>query len=802
MTITDKNFGQFSSNKTGSDTRTREQPMTLILTEQQILEHLKHCRDITRSFAFRVFTTFWQQWLRMVIEQAERARSNQEQSALFETRNLLSAVQQAAEHEFSQHLGNGFVKFKNKTLNTDTQSSGAHFRTDRLSLVEHSDLEESIAINSVTHRADTANAEALWALHQRLALLNDGEKIDERSNPVSPVQFCEALRKVLASLEIDVKVRLIGYKMFEREVVNKLDSLYDEMSHYLIAHQLLPNLKFVAVNQEDAALQGASTEDEADDETSGARPLRRATDRLLAGELSPGDVQYQYSLFNAIRVLQAHVNQQVAGGAPQAFTAQQLLQATGQGGGNAAIATAPVQPAQILSNEQLVSVLQSLQVQALAATQQLVAAGAQPANPNLVALPPQTVGDVSVRMLQQIASQREDGAVTAADMQTIDLVGMLFEYMLSDDHLPDSVKALLSYLHTPFLKIAFIDKGFFEQPEHPARLLLNSLAEAGVRWVGNDGSEQHDIYARIKATVFRLLEEFKNDVRIFAELLLEFNAYTNNISRRQELMERRAMEKVQGEEKLREAKMQVNLEIRKRTDQRELPSAVLLLLLQPWSDYMSFVLLRYGEESEGWRHALDVIDHLLWSIEPKTLQADKQRQIELHVPLMAAIERGFETIGYEQGKGRKLIEAVISLQKLALQSRKAEPAPPPMRTKLESMAAEKAGQTVAANDPVTPEEAKIVDSLKMIEFGTWFEFEGGKRLKVAWYNKKTEHYMLVDQQGRRVSLSAGLQLARDMIAGKAKIIIGSTKPFFERALENIYQTLNERAETLKVGNAH
>ena len=54
-------------------------------------------------------------------------------------------------------------------------------------------------------------------------------------------------------------------------------------------------------------------------------------------------------------------------------------------------------------------------------------------------------------------------------MQTIDLVGMLFEYMLSDEHLPDSVKALLSYLHTPFLKIAFIDKDFFEQPEHPAR---------------------------------------------------------------------------------------------------------------------------------------------------------------------------------------------------------------------------------------------------------------------------------------------------------------------------------------------
>jgi hypothetical protein len=95
-----------------------------------------------------------------------------------------------------------------------------------------------------------------------------------------------------------------------------------------------------------------------------------------------------------------------------------------------------------------------------------------------------------------------------------------------------------------------------------------------------------------------------------------------------------------------------------------------------------------------------------------------------------------------------------------------------------------------ADKPVSAEEAKIVDNLKMIEFGTWFEFEGGKRLKVAWYNKRTLHYMLVDQQGRQVAMSSGLELARDMIAGRTRIIAGSTKPFFERALENIYQTLN------------
>jgi hypothetical protein len=331
--------------------------------------------------------------------------------------------------------------------------------------------------------------------------------------------------------------------------------------------------------------------------------------------------------------------------------------------------------------------------------------------------------------------------------------------------------------------------------------LLNSLAEAGVRWVSNDGSDQYDIFTKIKTTVFRLLHEFKNDVRIFAELLIEFNAYTNNVARRQELMERRALEKAQGEEKLREAKLQVNHEVRSRTDNREMPSAILLLLLQPWSDYLSFVLLRYGDKSESWARALKAIDDLLWSLEPKTTQQDKVTQMELQEPLRTLLERGFETIGYEQAKGRKLLDAVASLQRMALLSRKAEPAPAPMRSKLELLAAEKAGHSSAQQQPVSTEEAKIVDSLKMVEFGTWFEFDGGKRLKVAWYNKKTQHYMLVDQQGRKVSLAAGLQLARDMIAGRAKIIAGSTKPFFERALENIYHTLNERADNLKTGVA-
>lgn len=801
----------------GSDTSKSSPYSAVAMSEQLVIQYLKHCRDLTRGFAYRVFPNFWRQWCKQVLEIAEQAKSNKEQVALYETQNLLVAVQQAAEQEFCQHLANGFVKFKNKSLNTLTGEE--RFSGDILSLVEHSDLEETIAITSITHRADNFFAEPLWALQQRLALLNDGEKIDERANPASPVQFCESLRKLLANLDIDVKTKIIGYKLFDQDVVGMLDGLYDELNDYLIRQNLLPNLRFVPTSEKpvgqkpEEALQDDPFErnDQPVDEQQQAQDeqhhQRRASDKLLSGALNPNDIQYQNSLLNAIRLLQTHVTQalpaiQAAHFNPQSVAAGQAANSPAISSSVASTATPAVPSAapanlQVYTQNQLVGVLEHMQTQALGVTQQALAN--HESGP--VPIAPQSVAEVGRKMMEQIASENANGAVEAGDMQTIDLVGMLFEYMLSDDHLPDSVKALLSYLHTPFLKIAFIDKGFFEQPEHPARVLLNSLAEAGVRWVSNDGSDQYDIFSKIKTTVFRLLQEFKNDVRIFAELLIEFNAYTHNVARRQELMERRALEKAQGEEKLREAKIQVNTEVRSRTDNRDMPSAILLLLLQPWSDYLSFVLLRYGDKSESWTRALQVIDDLLWTLEPKTLQQDKAKQMELQDTLLGSLERGFETIGYEQAKGRKLLDAVVSLQRMALLSRKAESAPAPMRTKLESLAAEKAGHSTAQLQPVLPEEAKIVDSLKMVEFGTWFEFDGGKRLKVGWYNKKTQHYMLVDQQGRKVSLTAGLQLARDMLAGRARVIAGSTKPFFERALENIYHTLNERADTLKAGKA-
>ncbi len=546
-------------------------------------------------------------------------------------------------------------------------------------------------------------------------------------------------------------MKTIAYKVFDKQLLRVIGHITADVNEYLKTQGILPHLRYTVPTGAAPAsyLSEDGGEFVAPSEDSGA-PI---------DENLPPD-EYQNELLSAIRNLQDQLQ----------------------------VPATPVPPGAITVTEsQLVDALQMLQHQPQAVP------NFSQTDQNIV---PMDIEDI-VGQLKAAMQAEGDGDVEEGDMQTIDLVGMLFEYMLNDENLPDRVKALLSYLHTPFLKIAFIDPGFFEKSDHPARLMLNSLAESGARWVGNDGTQQYDIYEKIKGVVDRVLKEFDNDVKIITTLLMEFNSYTKNIIRRQELMEKRATEKAQGEEKLREVKLRVNDEIRKRTHNRELPSALLLFLLQPWSDYLSFALLRYGDHSEKWTKAVALVDDLLWCIRPKTRDEDKKRQVEIHERILKDVQTGFDTIGFDQSKGKKLIDAVTSLMKLAMQSKKAEPAPAPMRHKLEQIAAEKAGSTSENDDAATPEEAQVVEKLKVIEFGTWFEFEGGKRLKIAWYNARTSHYMLVDQMGKRVDMISGLNMARKMIDGSAKIISGSSKPFFERALENIFHKLNEKAEATK-----
>ncbi|WP_236632039.1 DUF1631 family protein [Endozoicomonas montiporae] len=119
-------------------------------------------------------------------------------------------------------------------------------------------------------------------------------------------------------------------------------------------------------------------------------------------------------------------------------------------------------------------------------------------------------GLVNRGVTQHLSPRQED---------LINLVGLLFEFIIDDHELPDVIKKTIGLLQIPVLKLALIDKDFLTNREHPGRQLLNDMTSAGMHCKENDKPVVH----LIETTVMTIIRGFTDNPNIFSECLDEFN---------------------------------------------------------------------------------------------------------------------------------------------------------------------------------------------------------------------------------------------------------------------------------------
>ena len=778
-----------------------EQVSRAPLSNALVLKYLKYCQKISVTHAQNAFSEYLKLWSMSFDTEIERSRSNQDAMELASVQR--SIKQQAAELKryFCGYFSEGFVKFNKKTLFTDIDQLAENSGSNDLSLLDNQTLEETIAISSITHRVDSHLSESLWAINQRFSVLNNGDSVTEASNPIAPIQLCDALRRSLRLLKIDVKLKIMAYKVFDKRIDEIVKPILDECNNYLLQQGILPNLKYQLISDSNSS-HGQSgvlgsvkvTVSKEGDSSGESFDNSKTSEESSVNKKLLLSNDYERDLLTSIRSLQTQLS-----GVTDAHEkiSQDSTASKGKASSDKAInggGSVVFDAIREINLEELVLVLKKLQK-----------IDFDMINTSSVAVSSKTLDVTKVNkkirdeysLSQNLECSDNTVALANRDVQTIELVGMLFEYMLSEESLQDGVKTILSYLHTPYLKIAFMDPDFFEHSEHPARLLLNALVEAGSKWVDETKKSDFGVYDKIKQVVNRVLNTYENEVKVITELLLSFRADIKLIQRKQELMEKRSKEKAQGENKLQQAKQRVNQEIKKRIQGKDLPSVVLLFLFKAWSDYLSFIILRYGSMSKSWESGLRLIDDIVLASDSKENVSSRENKQELHIKILEDVQSGLDTISFAKNKTENVVKTLTSVFGKVLDREPSEPASKTERESLEREASDKAGAKEAYFDKPSSEEAIMIENLTMIEFGTWLEFENTKRLKMAWYNAHTTQYMLVNQMGQREQMISALMLARGMIAQNIKVISGSAKPFFERALENILEKLNNQAtETL------
>src|SRR6266436_6744233 len=93
-----------------------------------------------------------------------------------------------------------------------------------------------------------------------------------------------------------------------------------------------------------------------------------------------------------------------------------------------------------------------------------------------------------------------DTASRKIDKLTIELVGLLFDRIQRDRHIPDAIKEQLARLQFPLLKVALGDPELFADPRQPARRLLDRIASTSIGWSA-EGEDNQRYFEQVRDTV-------------------------------------------------------------------------------------------------------------------------------------------------------------------------------------------------------------------------------------------------------------------------------------------------------------
>jgi hypothetical protein len=412
----------------------------------------------------------------------------------------------------------------------------------------------------------------------------------------------------------------------------------------------------------------------------------------------------------------------------------------------------------------------------------------------------QNVKQDLLAQLRQITRNDPPPALAEDDTDTIELIGMLFDQIMKDVRPNSPAANLLQKLQVPLLRVALRDREFFSQSEHPARQMIDTVAETGVYWVGDEGPDQ-ELMGKVDLLVDRLSDEFDGDISLFDTLLGDLSQHTQSVMRKAEVAERRHVEASLGREKLTIAQAHASEIMGEITRAHAVPKFTRALLTQAWTDVLALTALRHGENSEQWGKQVEVAKQIAAAAaEGAHPDPDATGELGRHV------EESLKEVGYHADEA-----AAIGQRLTALGSTEDDPA---SRTELamklkararlgESLSHKPEGITLP---PMNEHEQECLERLRGLPFGTWLEFvtnqQGDRvRRRLSWFSPVSGHCLLINHRGQRAGEYTLDMLARSMSRDQVFIVDKPRESFIDRAIFAVRERLTSHDDAPPAGGS-
>ncbi len=231
------------------------------------------------------------------------------------------------------------------------------------------------------------------------------------------------------------------------------------------------------------------------------------------------------------------------------------------------------------------------------------------------------------------------------DHMVIDVVGSLFDQILSDPKVPPQMARQIARLQLPVLRVALADASFFSSRRHPVRRFVNRMASLACAFDDFEEDPGRQFLERIKRLVHEIVEGDFDQLDLYTAKLSELEDFIRQQTEEGARSSGAASVLASKESELR-VQQRYMLQISTALQGISMPQYLHDFVSQVWSQALVLAARRHGTDSDVLRRFRIVGRELVMSVQPKGSAILRKRFLMQLPTLMKDLNEGLKLIGW------------------------------------------------------------------------------------------------------------------------------------------------------------
>lgn len=253
----------------------------------------------------------------------------------------------------------------------------------------------------------------------------------------------------------------------------------------------------------------------------------------------------------------------------------------------------------------------------------------------------------------------------------LDLVRTLVSQVASDPLLLGPVREAVVALEPALLRLAMANPRFFNEDDHPARRLIESVAQRSFKFNDEFADEFDSFFQPVQSAFNELNASATRDAQPFADVLTELRQGWEVQDQKEMALQDNSLQSIRYAEERQAMADQIAWDLSQRSDVDNAPGVILDFLYGPWALVIASAKLGDVDgqpDPGGYRK---VVSNLLWSVKKEVTLKLPKELFKIIPGMLATLHSGLDMLGKTREETKPFFDALMRLHQPVLGLRRA-----------------------------------------------------------------------------------------------------------------------------------